>query len=99
MSRAGYRVLLSSSLEESIRFLTEYMQNARVCCRLCGKSFASERTLQTHEARHHPAAIAGVSGFPRDGDTVSGFPRDGDSAGAQLTMCTFAPSVALDKAT
>ena len=54
MGRAGYRALLSSSLEESIRILNKYMQNARVCCRHCGKSFASERTLQTHEAHHHP---------------------------------------------
>ena len=37
--------------------LNEYMQNARVCCWQCGKSFAPERMLQTHEARHHPAAI------------------------------------------
>ena len=52
--RADYRALLSSSLEESIRILNKYMQSARVCCRHCGKSFAPERTLQTHEAHHHP---------------------------------------------
>ena len=57
MGRAGYRVLLSSSLAESIHMVNEYMQSARVCCALCGKSFVSERTLQTHEVRQHPAAI------------------------------------------
>ncbi len=55
MARAGYRVLLSSSLEETIRFLNAYMQNARVCCRHCGSSFASERTLRRHCEKYHPA--------------------------------------------
>ena len=54
MSKAGYRVLLSNSFEETIRAVTEYMQGARVCCWQCGKSFISERTLQSHVARMHP---------------------------------------------
>ena len=57
MACAGYRVLLSSSLEESIRHLNAFMQNARVCCRHCGSSFASERTLQRHSEKYHRAFI------------------------------------------
>ncbi len=55
MARAGYRVLLSSSLEENIKHLNAFMQNARICCRHCGSSFASERTLRRHCERYHSA--------------------------------------------
>jgi len=54
MARAGYRVLLSSSLEESIKQLNAFMQNARICRRHCGSSFASERTLRRHSEKYHP---------------------------------------------
>ena len=54
MTRAGYRVLISNSLEESIRVLNAFMENARVCCRHCGGSFKNDKTLQTHMIRYHP---------------------------------------------
>ena len=55
MGKAGYRTLLSNSMEESVRCLDTHMRNARTCCAQCGSSFKSERTLQTHAGKYHPA--------------------------------------------
>ena len=53
MGRAGYRTLLSSSLEESVRWLDEHMRTARTCCALCGNSFKSDETLRKHTDKYH----------------------------------------------
>jgi len=54
VSKAGYRTLLSNSLEESMRYLDNHMRKARVCCGMCGNSFVKEKTLQTHMDKYHP---------------------------------------------
>lgn len=55
MAYAGYRVVVCNSLEESIRQLNTFMHNARVCCRHCGRSFASDKTLCQHVFKFHPS--------------------------------------------
>lgn len=54
LGRAGYRTLVSSSLEGAVQVLNDFMRNARVCCEHCGGSYASEASLRRHQARFHP---------------------------------------------
>ena len=55
MARAGYRTLVSNSLEECKRYLDNHMSNARTCCALCGNSFKTSETLRQHREKYHPA--------------------------------------------
>jgi len=56
MARAGYRTLVSNSLEECKRYLDNHMSNARTCCALCGNSYKTEETLRKHIGKYHPPA-------------------------------------------
>lgn len=54
MALAGYKTLISCDIDECIRAVNAYMQNARVCCPHCGGSYKSKKTMQTHVAKYHP---------------------------------------------
>ena len=54
MARAGYRTLVSNSMEECKRYLDNHMSNARTCCALCGNSFKTSETLRKHTEKYHP---------------------------------------------
>jgi prophage antirepressor-like protein len=55
LGRAGYKTLVTESLQEAIQALDSFLRDARVCCKHCGSSFISEANLRRHVRRFHPA--------------------------------------------
>jgi hypothetical protein len=53
LSRAGYKTMVSSSLDECTAALDAFMANVRICCQHCGGSYKNEKTLATHKRRYH----------------------------------------------
>ncbi len=56
MGLAGYKTLVTSSLDEAISALNAFLSNARVCCRHCGASFKNTKNLRVHALRFHSEA-------------------------------------------
>lgn len=51
--RAGYKTLVTSDYDQTIKEVIEYMQNVRLVCPHCPKKFKSEATLDRHLGRFH----------------------------------------------
>jgi hypothetical protein len=53
LGKAGYKTMVSSSLDECTSALDAFMSNVRICCVHCGGSFKNEKTLAVHTRRYH----------------------------------------------
>jgi prophage antirepressor-like protein len=53
LSKAGYKTVVSSSLDECTAALNSYMANVRICCQHCGGSFKNDKTLAIHMRLYH----------------------------------------------
>jgi hypothetical protein len=56
MRLAGYRAEVCDDLQETIGLIDDFLRNARVCCRHCGNSLQSQKTLERHLEKMHPPA-------------------------------------------
>jgi hypothetical protein len=56
MRLAGYRAEVCDDLQETIGLIEDFLRNARVCCRHCGNSFKTQKTLGRHLEKMHPPA-------------------------------------------
>jgi prophage antirepressor-like protein len=56
MRLAGYRACVCDNLQEATELIDDFLRNARVCCRHCGNSFKSQKTLGRHLEKMHPPA-------------------------------------------